>query len=133
MPVPVPPVASRSTSDAVERVRAVGLVARTQTADRYSAAGPGTVAAQDPPAGSLLPPGATVVLLVASGDVLVPDVVNLPEQDAWVALHEAGLEVETRHARRSNVVAGRAAEVSPGAGDGLPAGSTVVLTISQGN
>jgi len=133
MPVPVPPVAAHSASGAVERLRAVGLVARTQSADRYSPAGPGTVAAQDPPAGSLLPPGSTVTLLVASGDVLVPDVVNLPEQDAWAALHEAGLQVETRRTRRSNVTAGRAAEVSPGAGAVVPAGSSVVLTISQGN
>lgn len=132
MPVPVPPVAARPAGDAVERVRAVGLVARTQTADRYSPAGPGTVAAQDPQAGSLLPPGATVTLLVASGEVVVPDVVGQPEQDAWAALHEAGLQVETRHARRSNVAASRAADVSPGPGAVLPAGSSVVLTISQG-
>ena len=60
MPVPVPPLAAHSASGAVERLRAVGLVARTQSADRYSPAGPGTVAAQDPRAGSLLPPGSTV-------------------------------------------------------------------------
>ena len=132
MPLPAPPVVARPVSDAVERVRAAGLVARTQTGDRYSPAGAGTVAAQDPPAGSMLPPGAPVLLVVASGNVVVPDVVSQPEQDAWTTLHDAGLQVETRHARRSNVAAGRAADVSPGPGAVLPAGSTVVLTISQG-
>jgi hypothetical protein len=133
VPVPVPPVVGRTASDAVDRVRAVGLEARTQTADRYSPGGVGSIAVQDPPAGSLLPPGASVTLLVASGNVVVPDVIGMFEQDAWNALHGAGLDVDTRHARRSNVDAGRTADVNPGGGSVLPAGSTVVLTISQGN
>jgi serine/threonine-protein kinase len=133
VPVPVPPVVARSASDASEHVRAVGLVPQLQTAHRYSVGGPGTVAAQDPPAGATLPPGSSVLLLVASGDVTVPAVVGLLEQDAWTMLHEAGLDITTRHARRSNVDAGRAATVDPPAGAIVPAGTTVLLTVSQGS
>jgi serine/threonine-protein kinase len=132
VPVPVPPVVARPANEAVDRVRAVGLAPRAQTADRYSPAGPGTIAAQDPPAGTLVAPGAPVTLLVASGNVAVPAVVGMTEQDASTALHEAGFEIDTRRARRSNVDAGRAADVNPGQGNALPAGSTVILTISQG-
>ena len=132
VPLAVPPVIARPQNEAMDRVRAVGLLPRPQTADRYSAAGPGTIAAQDPPAGALLPPGAAVTLLVASGNVLVPNVIGMFEQDAWTALHESGFEIDTRRARRSNVDAGRAADVNPGPGNALPAGSTVILTISQG-
>jgi serine/threonine-protein kinase len=132
LPVPVPPVVARPINEALDRVRAVGLVPRAQTADRYSAGGPGTVAAQDPPAGALLPPGGAVTLLVASGNVLVPNVIGLSEQDAWNALHESGFEIDTRRGRRSNVDVGRAADVNPSPGNALPAGSTVILTISQG-
>jgi hypothetical protein len=132
LPLAVPPVVARPLNEAIDRMRAVGLVPRTQTADRYSAGGPGTVAAQDPPAGALLAPGGAVTLVVASGNVLVPNVVGLSEPEAWAGLHEAGFEIDTRHARRSNVDAGRAADVNPGPGNALPAGSTLILTISQG-
>jgi len=66
VPLAVPPVVARPVTEAIDRVRAVGLVPRTQTADRYSAGGAGTVAVQDPPAGALLSPGGAVTLLVAS-------------------------------------------------------------------
>lgn len=131
-PVAVPPVAARSAGEAVDRVRGVGLVPRRATVDRYSPAGPGTVAAQDPPAGAAVPPGTSVTLLIASGNVVVPPVVGVLEEDASTQLHDAGLDIDTRRAPRSSVAAGRVADVNPGAGSVVPVGSKVVLTVSLG-
>jgi hypothetical protein len=130
--VPVPPVAARQASEAVERLRALGFQAQVSGADLFSATGAGTVAAQDPPAGTSLPSGSNVMLLVATGNVVVPAVLGMSEQDATTALRQAGLDLTIRHARQSNVPAARVANASPGPGSVLPAGSNVLLTISQG-
>jgi hypothetical protein len=130
--VPVPPVAARQASEAVERLRALGFQAQVSGADVFSAAGAGTVGAQDPPAGTPLPSGSSVMLLVATGNVVVPAVLGLSEQDATTALRRAGLDLTIRHARQSNVPAARVANANPRPGSVLPAGSNVLLTISQG-
>ncbi|MDQ6670024.1 MAG: PASTA domain-containing protein [Chloroflexota bacterium] len=132
VPVFVPPVVARAASEAHDRVSAVGLVPRLQTADRYSPGGAGTIGAQDPPAGTAVLPGSDVRLLVASGNVVVPAVVGLLEQDAWTALHDVSLEIVVRHLPRSSVEAGRAASVDPPAGAIVPAGTPVLLIISRG-
>ena len=130
--VAVPPVVAHSSSDAGNRIRAAGLAPQFQTAHLYSPGGAGTVAAQDPPAGSVLQVGSPVTLLVASGNVAVPAVVGLAEQDALTALKQSGFDVVARRARRSNVGSGQASSTDPPAGAIVPDGTTVTLTISQG-
>jgi PASTA domain len=132
VPVAVPPVVARLTNEAIDRVRSVGLTPQTQSVDRFSPAGAGTVAAQDPPAGTPLPAGGRVMLLVATGNVAVPAVVGMFEQDAWQTLHDNGFDIAMRRVRRPNVEAGRAASVDPPVGAVEPAGTLVTLTISQG-
>jgi hypothetical protein len=132
VPIPVPPVVAHAASDAADQVRTLGLLPQVATADLFSAGGPGTVAAQDPPAGTPLQPGSTVKLLVASGNVVVPAVVGMTEQDATTSLRQVGLEVTIRRARRLDVPAGRVADVNPGSGGVAAAGSNVLLTVSQG-
>ncbi|MBV8718147.1 MAG: PASTA domain-containing protein [Chloroflexi bacterium] len=130
--VSIPPLVGHSPGEASDRLRAAGLNARVQPADRYSAAGAGTVAAQDPPAGAAVAQGSTVTVLVATGNVVVPNVAGLTEGPATAVLHDAGLNVEVRHAARTNVAGGQAAETNPPAGAALPAGTTVILTIALG-
>jgi beta-lactam-binding protein with PASTA domain/predicted Ser/Thr protein kinase len=89
----------------------------------------GTVLAVSPPPGSQLPVGSPVVLTVASGQVQVPDVRDLPREEAVAALQKAGFSVgiELRDDAGEpdrvldqtpvNTLAGR--------------GTTVVLVISQ--
>jgi len=73
-----------------------------------------------------------VILLIASGDVIVPAVLGMPEEQALAQLRAAGFQVTTRHAPRSNVPAGQTASTEPPPGAGAPAGTVVLLTISQG-
>lgn len=130
--VVVPPVAYRPAAIAAEQMRNAGLVPQVQTADRYSPGGAGTVAAQDPPAGTAVQVGTTVRLVVASGDVAIPSVVGLSEQAATQQLREAGFAIDTRHAPNGSVPAGYVSEVRPGAGASLPAGATVIMIVSLG-
>jgi beta-lactam-binding protein with PASTA domain len=72
------------------------------------------------------------MVFVASGNVVVPSVEGLTEGPATATLHDAGLNVEVRHAARSNVAGGQASGTNPPAGSALPAGTTVILTIALG-
>jgi len=132
VPVGVPPVVARSATEASNRVRAVGLEPRIQTADRYSPGGAGTVAAQDPPAGTSLAPGSQVTLLIASGNVVIPNVTGMPEQQAETTLRAAGLDVIVRHAPSDAAVAGTAARTDPPGDSPAEANSRVTLIVSLG-
>jgi hypothetical protein len=127
----VPPLISRGGGAAASDVYAAGLVPRLQQVDRFAAGGPGTVAAQDPPAGSAVSPGTVVDVFVATGDVEVPRVAGLPEQAALSLMQASGFRVDTRRTRSGTVPAG-AAIGSPSAGQVLPSGAQVVLIVSQG-
>ena len=131
--VAVPPLLYQAAPSAVERLRRLGLVADLETADRYAPSGPGTIADQEPAAGQQVEVGSHVRLLVASGDVAIPTLAGRPEQDATQQLRTAGFAVDTRHVRSADVPAGLVVEVRPGPGASLPAGSTVVLLVSQGS
>lgn len=132
IPVAVPPVVARSATEASNRVRTAGLDPRLQTADRYSPGGVGAVAAQDPPAGTTVAPGSQVTLLIASGNVVVPNVTGLPEQQAEATLRAAGLGVTVRRARTGDTPAGTAARTDPAADSLAAANSQVTLIVSLG-
>jgi serine/threonine-protein kinase len=95
----VPAVASGSTVEAAEQaVRDAGLTpARSQ---QFDAAVPaGAVVRTDPPAGTALPSGGSVTMVVSRGpapprQVRVPLVVGQRADDAAQALARAGLDVE---------------------------------------
>ena len=71
---------------------------------------PDTVIDQDPEAGALVAGGSTVTATVADEvePVAVPDLVDLPEDDALAALDDAGLEPGARSEAFSDTVAARA-------------------------
>jgi hypothetical protein len=126
----VPPLIGHGGGAAEAEVRAAGLVALVQSADRFSPTGAGTVAAQEPPAGALVSPGSSVDVFLATGNVEVPSVSGLTEQAATNLLQASGLQVTTRRTISSTVPAGLAVG-SPSTGQVLRSGSSVVLLISQ--
>jgi serine/threonine-protein kinase len=128
----VPPILGHGGGTAAAEVRAAGLLPRVHTVDRFSARGEGAVAAQDPPAGAIVSPDTTVDIFVASGSVEVPRVDGLSEQAAWDLLQVSGFKIDTRRAPSSGVARGQAVAVSPSSGLVVPAGTSVVLVISQG-
>ncbi|MFC5993393.1 Stk1 family PASTA domain-containing Ser/Thr kinase [Pseudonocardia hispaniensis] len=134
----VPPVAPGATVAAAEQaVRDADLtpVHSTEAREFSSTVPEGAVIRTEPAAGSELPIGGSVTLVVSKGAqpapklVEVPDVVGDKARSAAATLSEAGLRaaVESNFpfVRREN---GRVVAQSPAPGTQVPPGSTVTLT-----
>jgi beta-lactam-binding protein with PASTA domain len=97
----------------------------------------GLVAGTNPAAGSSVPPGTTVTLLVSVGPATVntvPSVVNLLQGDGEDAIIAAGLAVGAITFANSNTVAaGAIISTTPVAGTVLTAGSAVAIRVSLGS
>ena len=94
----------------------------------------GSVAAQAPEPGSLVPPASTVALVVSTGPcpVTVPNVLGLEEDAALAALREASLLYEVLQDCSDTVPAGQVAAQDPAGGAVVPPGTTVTVTVSVG-
>jgi serine/threonine-protein kinase len=87
---------------------------------------------QAPSAGATLLPGGTVALQVGTGSTPIPDVSNLPRDQAMQQLQANSFRVTTRDRRDPRIPAGSAVDTSPPAGAVVPRGSEVELDISSG-
>ena len=89
----------------------------------------GKVLSQDPEAGTRLPEGNEVTIVVATNRT-IPEVVGLSEEEARAKLAEAGAErIETKVVSSSEAE-GTVLEVSPGAGEPFVSRSIVTLTVA---
>ena len=87
---------------------------------------------QMPDVGTNLPPGGTVTILVGTGSTVIPDVSNMPRDQAIRALQNNSFHVTTREQRDARVPAGSAIETRPAAGTVATRNSDVQLSISSG-
>ena len=85
----VPGVVGLKTTQAVTRLKAVGL--RSQITSVPAKAATGVVVAERPKQGTSVAKGSTVALNVSKGQATVPDVVGQPVSAAKTALRAAGL------------------------------------------
>jgi serine/threonine-protein kinase len=124
--VDIPEVAGRPADDARAVLAAAHLQARTERVfdDNIPK---GQAAGTDPPAGSKVPWGSTVVLRLSKGPDLVevPEVVGLSKQEASERLRAAGLRP-----RFVLPVGSRVVEQSPGPGEQVKRGSDVRLLLN---
>ena len=92
----------------------------------------GIVVAQDPVPEQVVEEGTPVNLTVSAGveTVTVPPVENLPEADARRILRDAGLVPDARDEERGDVERGTVLSQDPRAGEDVPPGSTVVITVA---
>ena len=98
---------------------------------------PGTIIGQDPAAGSsrmIVQEGIDVTLSVSSGIqmVSVPDVYNIPFNEAEVKLQELGLNVEMRLEETDTVTENFVIKTEPTANMSVSSGSTIVVVVSAG-
>ena len=70
--------------------------------------------------------------MVGTGNVTVPNVAGRPQLQATRALQDDGFRVTTRERRDQTAPAGSAIETRPPAGNVIPRGSEVELTVSAG-
>ena len=90
------------------------------------------VANQTPEAGTTLPAGGTVTILVGTGSTTIPDVSNLARDQAVRTLQINSFRVALRQRRDQRIAEGTAIETRPPAGSVAPRNSEVELTISSG-
>ena len=83
----------------------------------------------DPAAGEPIAAGAGVVLQIASGQVDVPDVTGMTEDEARAVLDELGLQVTTKRTETSSKPEGTVTKQSPKAGL-TDIGSTITITVA---
>lgn len=85
-------------------------------------------------AGEMIEKGSNVLLTVSSGSegVEVPKVVGISEAEAVAALSKAGFPVNKTQGHDAYIKEGNIITQSPEAGTKVPAGTTVVIRVSQG-
>nr|WP_275889337.1 Stk1 family PASTA domain-containing Ser/Thr kinase [Nakamurella flavida] len=128
-PVPVPAVTGKSSEDARNKLVVAGFVVGT-TQRRFDADSPaGTLLGTDPPAGTALPRGSTVALVVAES-VTLPDLRGQDAQAAADRLTALGVTVDRSSEFDSGVDGGAVARSEPTAGQRVQAGSRVTLVES---
>jgi eukaryotic-like serine/threonine-protein kinase len=131
-PVAVPTLIDLPRENAVRQLERLGLKAEVlEQSDLETPAG--RVFEQSPEAGTRLPKGETVRLLVSTGAPMtkVPQVAGLSYEEALDVLEQSGLE-----ARRvdifSNEPSGQVVTQRPAPGETVRQGSTVTLRVSKG-
>ena len=97
----------------------------------------GVIIGQDPQSGksrTLDSSGIDVILTVSAGAQMIeiPDVVNLKYTDAISELQRTGFLVDYTFTADANVTLDYVISTNPEAGDKIPAGATVYLTVSAG-
>ena len=131
--VVVPDVVGLPSSEALVILAQSGLrwVETTEVSDTVLTGG---VIRTEPGRGGRVDAGSEIVVVISEGlgSVVVPDVVGLTSSEAFVVLGDAGLGwVETTEASET-VPAGGVIRTEPGPGEGVDAGSEVVVVVSQG-
>jgi serine/threonine-protein kinase len=133
--VAVPDVVGSAQANAVQALAGVGLKPGKITSQQTTVAPPDEVASQKPPAGTLVKPGSLVDLVVAEAPVIgtpvkVPAIVGLDYKVAAKKLAEAGLSYKALYDSASDRPQGSIVSQDPEAGQTVPKGTVVGVTIS---
>jgi len=130
--VSVPVLVGSQRNVAVERIRGRGL--EPSVSEQRSSQPVGRVLSQSPSAGTSLPEGSTVSIVVSSGveRVAMPGVVGLERPDAVAELRAAGLVVNVVEEETDvPAQAGRVLSQEPSGGTRVERGSEVAITVGR--
>lgn len=130
----VPDVVGESAEQAEEKLRAAGFEV-TRAEERSDTVTAGLVIRQDPREGTEQDEGVTVTITISTGADLIrlPNVVSLTDFGATQDLEALGFEVIREQREDTTVPEGIVIEQSPAAGTEVEAGSSVIITVSQGS
>ena len=116
-------------ADSAEKLLAdAGFQVERQENDNEAAAG--TVLNTNPPAGTSLPKGSTVTLIISRGQVAVPNVVGQDRDDAQKTLEDAGFTVNITEDANADEPNGRVISQNPGSGTQVSPGAEITITVS---
>jgi len=131
--VTVPSVVGDTLNDALVKLQGAGLT--PQTTRQSSATVPiDSVISSDPAAGSTVPKGSVVKLVISSGPAptAIPNVVGQTPSAATAALEAAGFNVLVQNTASIDAQSGKVVSQSPGAGTAAAAGTTVTIQVGTG-
>ena len=130
----VPNVVGLMYSDAARRIEKAGFQAVQGESRFHPRAAEGTVLQQDPPAESSQKRGIDVRLAVSAGQrsAAVPQVTGLGEQQARVAIANAGFELGTVRREASEQPRGSIIASSPPSGEVMQLPAAVNIVVSDG-
>ena len=133
--IEVPDLTNMSEGEAIDAIESLGLVAKQGEDVESDSVPKGKVAQQSPKAGEKVHEGATVTYHISMGaaEKEVPDVVGMSENDARLALAQAGFEVSSTTAWNDDVAAGYVISQNPAGKSKRPAGEYVTLIVSSGS
>ncbi|MFO7972995.1 MAG: PASTA domain-containing protein [Candidatus Hydrogenedentota bacterium] len=134
-PVTVPDVAGQAQATAESAIIGAGLIVGNITARLHSSIPEGHVISQDPAAGTSVAPDTAVDFEVSLGAerVEVPDVLEMTQADAALALEAEGLTVGTvTEEYHATVPEGNVRGQMPAAGTFVVPGSAISLVVSLG-
>jgi VWFA-related protein len=132
-PVVVPNVLNQTQAAATALINGAGLVVGTISQWSSATVPAGSVISQNPNAGSSVTAGSAVALIVSTGPVAVPNVVNMTQAAATTAIAFAGLAVGTVSTEsNATVPSGSVISQNPASGTNVVAGSAVAIVVSTG-
>lgn len=123
----VPSLAGSSQQNAEIMLQERGLVATFEAEPADDAIG--KVLSQDPAAGTRVPEGSEVLVVIATNRT-IPDVVGMTEADARAALEDAGAERITTVSKPSSQTEGTVISVSPEQGKPFVSRNEIQLTVA---
>jgi MYXO-CTERM domain-containing protein len=126
-------VLNQTQAAATTAIQGAQLIVGTLSQQSSVTVPAGSVISQSPSAGTSLAAGSAVSLVVSTGPVATPNVVNQTEAAATAALTGAGLAVGTVTRESSATVpSGSVISQSPASGANVASGSAVALVVSTG-
>ncbi len=130
----VPTVEGLTQEQARVRLEADGFTLGTVTTENNPDVELGLVISQDPAPGDEAPVGSPVNLLISVGPnaIPVPNVENLPEDEATARLADADLTWEIDTEPSDTIAEGRVIRTEPGAGEEVEPGSVILVVVSEG-
>jgi len=130
---PIPNVSGQSRADAQKALLTAGFQVKVDVAQYSNTVVPGSVVATDPPSSSSPQPVGTVVHIIPSKGVSVPNVLNLPQNTAAVELQGAGLNPQAIPTPSDTVGNGNVIRTNPSTGAvNVAPGSSVKMFVSTG-
>jgi beta-lactam-binding protein with PASTA domain len=127
--VDVPDVVGQTEAQARQNLQSAGLEAGEVTTEDHPTIGRGRVIRTDPAAGQSAAEGATVALVVSSGEMDLPDLRGAAYQDARKELLQAGFQVVVQR-QPSDQPVDTVIDQSPGAGK-VAQGTEVTLVVAD--
>ena len=130
----VPAVVGLPFDDAVAALEKAGFHGVKGETRYHRTVAKDAILQQDPPAGSLQKRGIDITLAVSGGQrsAAVPDVVGMSQQQARLAIENAGFQFGPPTERTSDKPRGAVTGSDPAAGGEIPLPAVVKIQISQG-